>query len=795
MSYKNRQGEWSGAKVFFLALLTAAVIFLPAMIWDRGYFIFLGDFNSQQIPFYRVAHRAIRSGNMGWNWYTDLGVNFIGSYSFYLLGSPFFWLTVLFPESWISYFMGPLLILKFACAALTSYLWLKRHVRTRDFATLGGFLYAFSGFSIYNIFFNHFHEPMIFFPLLLIGIDELMDYGTKGVFAVTVCLNCVVSYFFFVGEVVFTVIYFFVRVFTKSYQFTWKRFLQLAFEAVLGMLLSMFLFWPSLLVMLSNYRVNNYADGFDLWIYGNTQRPYAILFSMLFPNELPSKQVLLPDASVRWTSLTAYLPMFGISGVLAFLKTHRKNWLKVLIPVLIVMAMVPALNSLFVAFNKAYYTRWFYMFTLMLILATVRVLDEERVRELEKSTVHLLILTSVLVLILALTPDKLKDGTWRIGIFSSDCPWQFALIVAFALIGPGVSLLLLDFLREDPKKYVSKAVLAVMIISMLYGNFYVIWGKTRSYDTHEYFIPDVLEGKWTIEDEEFFRIDSDDSVINIGMFWNVPDIRAFHSLVPASVFKFYDFIGDARGVKSVPEYEDYAIRSLFSVKYFVDSKDEGDDFQDSSQAEGTTYYTTEMPDYVPIHTINDYDIFLNKRFIPMGFTYDAYCTESEAEEISESSRGQLMLQMLILPDDTDPSITKLLRHDSNVVDRSYSEESYVAACLQRQKNACDSFVEEGDSFHASIYSDKENLVFFSVPYETGWSAKVNGQDAEIIQANVGFMAVKVPRGESKIEFTYETPGLRFGLIVSAAGVVILAVYMLAARLLGSRVKQRKKDLI
>ena len=47
----------------------------------------------------------------------------------------------------------------------------------------------------------------------------------------------------------------------------------------------------------------------------------------------------------------------GISGVLAFLKTHRKNWLKVLIPVLIVMAMVPALNSLFVAFNKAYYTR------------------------------------------------------------------------------------------------------------------------------------------------------------------------------------------------------------------------------------------------------------------------------------------------------------------------------------------------------------------------------------------------------------------------------------------------------
>ena len=35
-------------------------------------------------------------------------------------------------------------------------------------------MYAFSGFSIYNVFFFHFHEPMIVFPLLLAALDSFL---------------------------------------------------------------------------------------------------------------------------------------------------------------------------------------------------------------------------------------------------------------------------------------------------------------------------------------------------------------------------------------------------------------------------------------------------------------------------------------------------------------------------------------------------------------------------------------------------------------------------------------------
>ena len=68
---------------FLLGFGSLLLVILPIIIADGGYYIYYGDYNSQQIPFYNLANDAVRSGSFGWNWYTDLGVNFIGSYAFW----------------------------------------------------------------------------------------------------------------------------------------------------------------------------------------------------------------------------------------------------------------------------------------------------------------------------------------------------------------------------------------------------------------------------------------------------------------------------------------------------------------------------------------------------------------------------------------------------------------------------------------------------------------------------------------------------------------------------------------
>ena len=173
-------------------------MFLPVLVIDKGLFLYAGDYNSQQIPFYIYANNMIKQGNLDWSWATDLGTSMVNGYSFYLLGSPFFWLSCLFPYKWEPYVMPYLLMLKFATAALGAFCFLRRYAKDDNYAYIGAVLYAFSGFSVYNIFFNHFLESVAFFPFLLWSLDEFVLEKRRGTFVFFVAINLLNNYFFFI---------------------------------------------------------------------------------------------------------------------------------------------------------------------------------------------------------------------------------------------------------------------------------------------------------------------------------------------------------------------------------------------------------------------------------------------------------------------------------------------------------------------------------------------------------------------------------------------------------------------
>ena len=262
-------------QIFGIGLITSLLLFLPFLIMDGGYFFYYGDFNVQQIPFYLHAHDAVRSGWTGWDWLTDLGASFVGSYSFYLLGSPFFWLTIPFPSEAVPYLMAPLLMLKFALTSVTGYAYIRRFTCREETAMFCGLMYAFSGFNLYNIFFNHFNEAVLFFPLLLIAMEELMLNHCRGGFALAAAACALVNYYFFFGEVLFCIVYFLLR--ARDYRLTLKKFGLLALEAVLGVLLAGVLLLPSFWAVIDNPRTESYLTGFDTLFYKDVQRYGLIL--------------------------------------------------------------------------------------------------------------------------------------------------------------------------------------------------------------------------------------------------------------------------------------------------------------------------------------------------------------------------------------------------------------------------------------------------------------------------------------------------------------------------------------
>ncbi|GHU62583.1 multidrug transporter [Clostridia bacterium] len=75
-----------------------------------------------------------------------------------------------------------------------------------------------------------------------------------------------------------------------------------------------------------------------------------------------------------------------------------------------------------------------------------------------------------------------------------------------------------------------------------------------------------------------------------------------------------------------------------------------------------------------------------------------------------------------------------------------------------------------------ITLSKEKYVFFSIPYSKGWTAKVNGESAKILQTNTAFMSLKLPAGQYHIELNYRTPGLILGIVVSSLGMGVFIVH-------------------
>ncbi|MCL2014006.1 MAG: YfhO family protein [Oscillospiraceae bacterium] len=780
-------------KVFAIAIVTAVVVFAPFVIFNRGIFLFYGDYNVQQIPFWQLCHEAVRSGNVFWNFNTDLGSPFIGSYSFYVIGSPFFWLTLPFPNDWIPYIMAPLFVLKFTTAAVLAYAYIKRFVKNRDWAVIGAILYAFSAFNIHNVFFNHFIDVAAVFPLALIAMEEFIVNKRRGAFAVSVAVCALTNYFFFIGQVVFLVAYFIMRCFSPDSKFRLKYFVLLAAEAVIGVMLAAFMLLPSFAILTGNYRTEDFLLGQDILMYDRIQRYAHIIQSAFMVPDMPSSKNFFPESGSQWASIAAYLPLFGMAGVIAFLKDRKRHWLRRLLIICMVTAFIPVLNSLFFALNWSYYARWFYMPVLLMALATAMSLDA---RKPSFESGYKWCIGFILAFTAVIFIPANENGRLQFFRLHETPPLAFAAVI-IALGSAAAGLILFRKFRSIPNAH-GKATLAATLVCVLICSYFQIGqGLPNVFsnfeferDNHAYreIVTDGLEmakeiafNEFPDPKQNFYRIDVENDSVNQPMLWGIPTIRAFHSVVSASIMNFYPQVTVQRDVSSDPDLKLYGLRGLFSVKYLF--------------TEEEAELENELPGFKKTQTIGNFDIYENEYFIPPGFTFDYYIETEDFENTLEADRHLVLNKALVLtpeqvekypehitahPSLNDPDLEDFSAYRTTGLDQTFEDE-YKQDCEHAQSQASHEFTTDNYGFTAKIYLDSPKLVFFSVPFDKGWSAQVNGKEVEIEKVNSGFMAVAVSTGNNEIRFLYTPSGLYPGLKISGAALLMLVVYVFVFR--------------
>ena len=215
------------------------------------------------------------------------------------------------------------------------------------------------------------------------------------------------------------------------------------------------------------------------------------------------------------------------------------------------------------------------------------------------------------------------------------------------------------------------------------------------------------------------------------------------------------------------DYRNARMAGLMNIRYILSTAGPSLDVEAYSLASDTGVY-----------------VYENSLAKGLGILYDRFVTEEDLQELTPQQRQAVLAAV--------PTLSGI----PESVGELYAGKEAVSAALQEEtagsgeekavrENAGRGvqFRKAGDDGHlaAEVDTGKESLLFVSVPWERGWTARVNGEETEILRADYGFQAIAVPAGHSEVLLTYSSPLLREGIAVSAAGWLLFAVWLYIRR--------------
>ena len=771
---------------FVIAFAACMLCFLPIIIAGGGRFFFYGDYNKQQITFYTHLIDTVRSGGLSaWDPLADLGSDTAASYSFYLLGSPFFWLMTLFPSGWAVTLLPVFIALKSGLAAVGAYGFTRLFVKDTRAALIASTLFSLSAYNSANVIFNHFHDAVLMLPFMLWALERLIRDGRHGFFALTVALSAFTNYYFFFGQVIFILLYFLTGLVTGHFRLTAKRFGALALEALLGTLTAAVLLLPSVMSVLGNPRLAASLSGADLIRYGEPSTYLFILKNLLLLPDITLVNNFGMTASQSSGCFAGACCVFPLCGAIAYFRTVKgKDHFKLLITLCCVMMFVPVLNQSFSLLSSTFYGRWFYMPALISAVMTARAaeLREQKGICLRKGLLPAGIITGIAAAASLAVTLLSQNGVLSLSFDN----------YAYALIQPLFALAVLAFLAmpllrpapEDSdlltKQLLTRAAVfctAGMLLTVGCG--YIFRGTSESSLMDSVF---ELREEEPIKDEGFFRTSSEANLQNMPVIWGYPTVRYFNSTVEPTIMSFYNELGLPRTVKSDCEVTDYPLMTLLSVKYYADQAyfDEEGNARPAFEILPSSGGTFELSSQS-----SEINIYKNNEFLPMGIAFDSYTANEALEGRPALMKEYAYLEALVLDGEQISRYSDILtEYDTAELDSAAGR--YHEICARRRAECCSSFEMKGSRFSGEITLDKPALVFFSVPWSEGWSAEVNGEKAAVENVDNGLMAVRCEAGKSSISFTYENRYLRAGMIISFAAAGMLFVYLLLCRITAKR---------
>lgn len=627
-----------------------------------------------------------------WDFNLGLGADIIQTLHYYVIGDPFALLSVFFkPEhTVVLYNINIFLRLYFAGIAFICYC--KHHNSDRYSTFCGAFVYVFCGYTFYCAARHpYFINPMIWLPLLLLGIDWIFEKKNFLLFTFFVFVSCASNFYFFYMLSIFSVIYAVIRFFFKfpktEYKNIWKYILLAAIGYILGVCMAAILFFPAAAGFLGSARTEE-KEAFSLFHRLNYYIKMILSFSVA------------PSTFGSYSTLGYAAPVLPLTIFLFTQKDKTSKEIKLFFLIGILFFLFPIFGRLFNGFS--YYTnRWGFAFNFVVAAGFAHILPKSIEAEFHN-------LRKIFIFCLAFCVF-----VFAVSFINSDTKKQFLLpyIVFF------ISVLILAVCHYF-KFHVRSTYLILILISVIFSANFRFSSKGLNYLNDAISKEDFkkLQAEYTmllpLDDNDFYRIETSNLLsCNAPAAAGYKGTTYYWSITNGKLYDFYkeQELSELSTEKSSGFLERNDLENLLSVKYLLSISDDKT-INGIFQNTGKKYI--------------DYNIFENTEFQPFGF-----------------------------------SVSNSREHFTNI---KVGINSLSAEC---------------------VFSKDENI-FLSIPFSRFWTAKIDGEVAELKISHTAFMELDIPAGIHKVELKYNNKYFIFGAIVSFISILLFAAISISTHFVG-----------
>ena len=402
--------------------------------------------------------------------------------------------------------------------------------------------------------------------------------------------------------------------------------------------------------------------------------------------------------------------------------------------------------------------------------------------------------------VFSILPSENKDNEFRIGVVENQLIYWMTLVIS--ILG---AYLFFRIIRSnaETKKQMESLITAALFVSVLCGmghflSTYATWYTADEYNAATKDLKENVRAVIPESETKDARYDyfSEEQLINPGLWVRGSCIQSYSSTVASSIADFYNSFYISRSVASSVDPQFYAFRGLLSVKYQIVPKSNNDEWekaqtQQENDDDGVSiklkfwqndskyaFETVALQGWTQYAETDEYYIYKNDNFVPMGYYYDYYITETQLDGITQHLKANALVKAVLLNESQIDEFSDLVAPISDSELEMLDYDAYKQDCATNANHAVLKFEQTKSGFVAKSDYDSDKLVFFSVPYDGGFSASIDGVAAPFEKVDNGLIAMRVPCGEHQIEFTYHTPGLKEGIAISITGLIVWILYAL-----------------